>query len=78
MSYPSLHPLEGAPPLTNGGNRLPRVRMKDIQGMPGIPSSLALRMCHFGFAIVVLSVMATTSDFATVTAFRYLVAAVSL
>ncbi|GFS35519.1 uncharacterized protein family [Actinidia rufa] len=78
MSHPSVHPLEGTPPLTNGSDLLPRVRMKDIQGMPGTPASLDLRMCQFGFAVVALSVMATISDFPTVTAFRYLVAAVSL
>ncbi|GFZ14766.1 uncharacterized protein family [Actinidia rufa] len=78
MSHPSVHPLEAAPPLTDGGDRPPRVRMKDIQGMPGTPAGLALRLCQFGFAVVALAVMATTSDFPTVTAFRYLVAAVGL
>ncbi|XP_030542485.2 CASP-like protein 5A2 [Rhodamnia argentea] len=79
MSRPSVHPVE-APPVTNGGaqNNGPRVRMKDVQGMPGTRGGLVLRLCQFAFAAISLCVMATTSDFPSVTAFRYLVAAVSL
>ncbi|KAA8539314.1 hypothetical protein F0562_026006 [Nyssa sinensis] len=77
MSHPSVHPLED-PPLTDAANNAPRVRMKDIQGMPGTPAGLVLRLCQFGFAAVALCVMTTTSDFPSVTAFRYLVAALSL
>ncbi|KAK4279680.1 hypothetical protein QN277_011419 [Acacia crassicarpa] len=72
---PSVHPIE-APPLTD--NALPRARMKDVQGMPGTLGGLALRVFQFVFAALALVVMATTSDFPSVTAFRYLVAAVSL
>ncbi|KAK3024726.1 hypothetical protein RJ639_044163 [Escallonia herrerae] len=78
-SQPAVHPLE-VPPLTDAAeNAVPmRVRMKDIQGMPGTPAGLALRVCQFVFAAVSLCVMATTNDFPSVTAFRYLVAAVIL
>ncbi|XP_059646877.1 CASP-like protein 5A2 [Cornus florida] len=76
VSRPSVHPVE-APPLTDGAhNAPPRFRMKDLQGMPGTPGSLALRLSQFVFALVSLSVMTTTSDFPSVTAFCYLVAAV--
>ncbi|KAG2690176.1 hypothetical protein I3760_09G174500 [Carya illinoinensis] len=75
MSRPSVHPVE-APPLT--AHNAPRGRMKDIQGMPGTPGGLALRLCQFVFALVSLSVITTTSDFSSVTAFCYLVVAVSL
>ncbi|GAB4825422.1 hypothetical protein Ancab_008295 [Ancistrocladus abbreviatus] len=81
MSHPAVHPVE-APPLSidngGGGDAPPRVRMKDVQGMPGTPGGLALRLCQFVFATLALWVMATTSDFPSVTAFRYLVAAASL
>uniref|UniRef100_A0A5B7AU99 CASP-like protein n=1 Tax=Davidia involucrata TaxID=16924 RepID=A0A5B7AU99_DAVIN len=76
-SQPSVHPFE-VPPLTDAANNAPRTRMKDIQGMPGTPAGLALRLCQFGFTAVALCVMTTTTDFPSVTAFRYLVAAVSL
>ncbi|XAR69095.1 hypothetical protein NMG60_11000563 [Bertholletia excelsa] len=75
MSRPAVHPLE-APPLTEGN--APRVRMKDVQGMPGTPGGLVLRLFQFLFAVVSLCVMVTTSDFPSVTAFCYLVAAVGL
>ncbi|KAG8376564.1 hypothetical protein BUALT_Bualt09G0076500 [Buddleja alternifolia] len=75
MSGPAVHPVE-APPMTEAA--LLRVRMKDVQGMAGTTGGLSLRLCQFAFAAVSLCVMATTSDFPSVTAFRYLVAAVSL
>ncbi|CDP06743.1 unnamed protein product [Coffea canephora] len=78
MSRPSVHPVD-APSLTNdAAAAMPRVRMKDFQGMGGTLGGLLLRLCQFGFAVVSLCVMATTSDFPSVTAFSYLVAAVSL
>ncbi|CAN4126139.1 unnamed protein product [Withania somnifera] len=52
--------------------------MKDLQGMPGTIGSFILRMCQFVFSVVSICVMVTTSDFPTVTAFSYLVAAVGL
>ncbi|XP_021905637.1 CASP-like protein 5A2 [Carica papaya] len=76
VSHASVHPVED-PPTTEGGNA-PRVRMKDIQGMPGTPGGLTLRLCQFMFAVAALCVMATTSDFPSVTAFCYLVAAAGL
>lgn len=71
-----MHPVE-FPTLTNDA-ALPRVRMKDFQGMPGTLGGLLLRSFQFAFALISLCVMATTSDFPSVTAFSYLVAAVSL
>ena len=77
VSHASVHPVED-PPTTDGGggggggggnNEVPRVRMKDIQGMPGTPGGLALRICQFVFAVMGLCIMATTSDFPSVTAF---------
>lgn len=55
-----------------------RVRMKDMQGSPGTVGGLVLRLLQFLFAVAAISVMATTDDFASVTAFRYLVAATGL
>ncbi|KAG8486935.1 hypothetical protein CXB51_020526 [Gossypium anomalum] len=87
VSHASVHPAE-YPPTTDageggggggGGNiEVPRVRMKDFQGMPGTQGGLALRICQFVFAAVGLCIMATTSDFPSVTAFCYLVAATGL
>ncbi|KAF5453432.1 hypothetical protein F2P56_028334 [Juglans regia] len=76
--HPAVHPVE-APPATGAANdAMPRGRMKDIQGMPGTTGGLVLRFSQFAFALLALCVMATTGDFPSVTAFCYLVAAVSL
>ncbi|KAF3776816.1 CASP-like protein 5A1 [Nymphaea thermarum] len=75
-SHPAVHPVE-APPATDA-NDVPRVRMKDTQGMPGTVGGLALRLLQFAFAVGALCVMVSTSDFSSVTAFRYLVAATAL
>lgn len=73
VSRPSVHPVE-APPLTEGAaHNAPRVRMKDVHGMPGTLGGLALRLLQFIFAAVSLCVMATTSDFPSVTAFKYVI-----
>ncbi|CAI0397867.1 unnamed protein product [Linum tenue] len=82
VSHASVHPVED-PPTTDGGNNNnnnapARVRMKDVQGMPGTKGGLALRAAQFFFATAALLVMATTSDFPSVTAFCYLVAAAGL
>ncbi|XAR59973.1 hypothetical protein NMG60_11033175 [Bertholletia excelsa] len=77
VSHPSVHPVESPSQLTEAEN-VPRVRMKDIQGMPGTIGGLVLRFGQFVFAAVALCVMATTSDFPSVTAFCYLVAAAGL
>ncbi|KAL8516015.1 hypothetical protein ACS0TY_014622 [Phlomoides rotata] len=80
LSQGAVHPVE-APPLQTEGARnvpLPRVRMMDLQGMPGTVGGLVLRVSQFLFAAVALSVMATTADFPSVTAFCYLVAAACL
>ncbi|KVH93932.1 Uncharacterized protein family UPF0497, trans-membrane plant [Cynara cardunculus var. scolymus] len=79
MSRPAVHPVE-PPPLIDGRNDVApprRVRMKDVEGMPGTSTGLALRLCQFVFTVISLTVMATTSDFPSVTAFRYLVAAIT-
>uniref|UniRef100_A0A1D1YXD6 CASP-like protein n=1 Tax=Anthurium amnicola TaxID=1678845 RepID=A0A1D1YXD6_9ARAE len=77
-SRPAVHPVE-APPLMDGNaDNLQRVRMKDIQGMPGTPGGLALRFLQFVCAVAALCVMVSTRDFVSVTAFCYLVAAVVL
>ncbi|KAJ6303700.1 hypothetical protein OIU77_017557, partial [Salix suchowensis] len=78
VSRPTVHPVE-APPYTDGPqNALIRVRMKDVQGMPGTRGSLFLRLTQFVFGLVSICVMGTTSDFRSVTAFCYLVSAVSV
>ncbi|KAH7691473.1 Casparian strip membrane protein domain-containing protein [Dioscorea alata] len=77
ISRPAVHPVE-APPLTDAAENRPRVRMKDIQGMSGTAGGLALRLCQFAFALAALAVMVSTSDFTSVTAFCYLVAAAIL
>ncbi|KAF2312107.1 hypothetical protein GH714_028071 [Hevea brasiliensis] len=76
-SRPTVHPVE-APPLNDGPLNRPRMSMKDVQGMPGTHGGLALRLLQFLFGLVSVCVMATTSDFRSVTAFCYLVIAVSL
>ncbi|GJZ31731.1 CASP-like protein 5A2 [Tanacetum coccineum] len=87
-SRPAVHPLEveidGVREEGGGENgvalQLPdeNVRMKDVQGMPGTTVGLVLRVFQFAFAAVSVGVMGATSDFPSVTAFRYLVAALSL
>lgn len=52
--------------------------MKDIQGMPGTPGGLALRLAQFVFAVTAIGVMVSYTDFTSVTAFSYLVAAAVL
>ncbi|KAK4762958.1 hypothetical protein SAY87_013497 [Trapa incisa] len=76
VSHASIHPIE-YPPTGEGANA-PRGRMKDIQGMPATLGGFVLRLCQFLFAAASLCVMATTSDFPSVTAFCYLVAAAGL
>lgn len=82
MSHATVHPVEDLPTTDGegggGGVNAPRVRMKDLQGMPGTLGGLVLRVCQFIFAVAALGVMATTSDFPSVTAFCYLVAAAGL
>lgn len=71
VSHPSVHPVEAPPPATEAENVVRRVRMEDIQGMPGTIGGLVLRACQFLFAVVALCVMATTNDFPSVSAFWY-------
>ncbi|MED6206640.1 hypothetical protein PIB30_028764 [Stylosanthes scabra] len=94
VSHASVHPIDEVPTTEGGGggggdqnnnnnnnnniNPPPRVRMKDIQGMPGTSGGLCLRVAQFIFAAAALAIMASTSDFPSVTAFCYLVAAASL
>ncbi|RWV81404.1 hypothetical protein GW17_00057181 [Ensete ventricosum] len=67
-SRPAVHPVE-APPLADEAENPLGVRMKDVQGMPGTPGGLALRLVQFAFAVAALGVMTSTSDFPAVTAF---------
>ncbi|KAK4773651.1 hypothetical protein SAY87_028670 [Trapa incisa] len=76
MNHASVHPAEDAP--TGGGGIAPREWMKDIEGMPATIGGLVLRSCQLIAAAISLSIMATTSDFSSVTAFCYLVAASGL
>lgn len=72
VSHASVHPVEVVPTTEGGGDQNgngPRVRMKDIQGMPGTAGGLSLRVSQFVFAAAALAVMASTSDFPSVTAF---------
>ena len=72
VSHASVHPVEEAPTTEGGGDQnvnAPRVRMKDVQGMPGTAGGLSLRVSQFVFAAAALSIMASTSDFPSVTAF---------
>ncbi|CAI9776456.1 unnamed protein product [Fraxinus pennsylvanica] len=81
VSQGVVHPVEAPPRLQTegaGNMLLPRVRMKDLQGMPGTVGGVFLRFSQLLFAVVALSVMATITDFASVTAFCYLVAATGL
>ncbi|KQK23019.1 CASP-like protein 5A1 [Brachypodium distachyon] len=73
-SRPAVHPVE-APPPTDPVEQPTGVLMKDLPGMPGTAGGLGLRVAQFVFAGVALAVMASTSDFPSVTAFCYLVAA---
>ncbi|KAG6502319.1 hypothetical protein ZIOFF_042211 [Zingiber officinale] len=68
VSRPTVHPVE-APPLTDAAENPPRVRMKEVQGMPGTAGGLALRLLQFAFAVAALGVMVSTNDFPSVTAF---------
>ncbi|KAK7277327.1 hypothetical protein RIF29_18478 [Crotalaria pallida] len=77
MVGPSVHPIE-APPLTENAMPRPRIRMQSLQGMPATLAGFLLRFFQFSFSLASLSVISSTSDFPSVTAFRYLVAAVSL
>lgn len=84
-SRPLVHPFDVEVPqlreeaaVNNGDPHEDTVIMKDVQGMPGTSVGLALRLFQFAFAAVSVAVMAATSDFPSVTAFRYLVAALSL
>ncbi|KAK8584557.1 hypothetical protein V6N13_138516 [Hibiscus sabdariffa] len=62
VSHASVHPVEDLPTADGGGpnnNEVPRVRMKDIQGMPGTAGGLALRICQFVSAVLDYLVAAT-------------------
>lgn len=70
VSHSSVHPVTvEAPPLQTEAANVLRVRMMDIQGMPGTIGSIFLRLLQFVFAVIALCVMGTTRDFATATAF---------
>ncbi|RWW05847.1 hypothetical protein BHE74_00046223 [Ensete ventricosum] len=68
VSRPAVQPVE-APSPANAAENPPRLRMKDIQGMPGTAGGLALRLSQFVFAVAALGVMESTSNFGFVTVF---------
>lgn len=77
VSHPAVHPVfVGLPPAL--AHPPPRLRMKDYQGMPGTLGALALRFGQVGFSVLAFTIMVSTTDFAQVTAFCYLVAATVL
>lgn len=78
MSHPAVHPVEAPTTAATDNVAAPWVRMKDLQGMAGTPGGLVLRLFQSFFAIGAFLVMSTTSDFPSVTAFRFLVAASGL
>ncbi|KAJ0259656.1 CASP-like protein 5A1 [Hirschfeldia incana] len=79
VSRPSVRPVIAVPVgPTGGANDRPPVRMKDVQGMPGTTAGLILRLSQFVPALISLSVMLTTPDFHSSTAFRGMVFAVGL
>ncbi|CAN8316810.1 unnamed protein product [Cochlearia groenlandica] len=79
ISRPTIHPVDTVPVApTNGANYRPPVRMQDIQGMPGTTGGLILRLSQFVPALISVSVMISTSDFRSATAFCCLVLAVGL
>lgn len=58
--------------------RFPGWRFEDMYVIPGTSASLALRICQFASAIFSFSVMISASNFSSVTAFCFLVAAMVL
>uniref|UniRef100_A0A0D6R940 CASP-like protein n=1 Tax=Araucaria cunninghamii TaxID=56994 RepID=A0A0D6R940_ARACU len=74
-SHPAVHPVEVPP---TDVLHLPRVTMKDYQGMPGTVGGLLLRLGQFCFAVAAFGIMLSIDDFSTVTAFCYFVAATVL
>ncbi|KAF8101835.1 hypothetical protein N665_0201s0148 [Sinapis alba] len=77
VSRPAVHPVDTIPVSPPANNR-PPARMKDVQGMPGTTGGLILRLSQFVPALISVSVMLTTSDYRSATAFCCLVLAVSL
>ncbi|KAG0552269.1 hypothetical protein BDA96_01G494000 [Sorghum bicolor] len=72
-SRPVVHPLEVAAPA-DPAQQPPGVLMKDLPGMPGTPGGLGLRVLQLLLAAISLAAMSSTVDFASVTAFSYLIA----
>ncbi|WZY92177.1 hypothetical protein YC2023_064506 [Brassica napus] len=77
VSRPAVHPVDTVPVAPPANDR-PPARMKDVQGMPGTTGGLILRLSQFVPALISVSVMITTSDYRSATAFCCLVLAVSL
>ncbi|KAH0930427.1 hypothetical protein HID58_016154 [Brassica napus] len=70
VSRPAVRPVIAVPMgPTGGANDRPPVRMKDIQGMPGTTGGLILRLSQFVSSLISLSVMFSTPDFRSFTAF---------
>uniref|UniRef100_A0A0D3BRA2 CASP-like protein n=2 Tax=Brassica oleracea var. oleracea TaxID=109376 RepID=A0A0D3BRA2_BRAOL len=77
VSRPAVHPVDSVPVAPPANDR-PPARMRDVQGMPGTTGGLILRLSQFVPALISFSVMITTSDYRSATAFCCLVLAVSL
>ncbi|KAJ1298217.1 hypothetical protein BS78_01G436800 [Paspalum vaginatum] len=76
-SRPVVHPMEVEAAAADAPAQQPPppwVLMKDVPGMPGTPGGLAFRVSQLLFAAMSLAIMSSTVDFASVTAFWYLVA----
>nr|XP_017181524.2 CASP-like protein 5A1 [Malus domestica] len=50
VSRPLVHPVEAPPTTDVAAQNALRVRMKDVQGMPGTPDGLSMRLCQLCFA----------------------------
>lgn len=81
MSHPAVWPIVVVEPPIEEVEPVPGVphglRLNDVPGKPGTPVGLGLRSVQLFFAIIALSVLAST-DFSSKPAFCFLVAAAGL
>ncbi|XP_047331993.1 CASP-like protein 5A1 [Impatiens glandulifera] len=78
ISRSMVHPVPELPPAIDVNNLHQLVKMKNIQGMLGTKGGLKLRLIQFVFVVISFSVMISTSDVQSVSAFRFLVVVVGL
>lgn len=57
-----MHPME-APLLTDGPLTDPKMRIKNVQSMPGTHSELTLHLLQFVFSLISVFVMTFTTKF---------------